>query len=231
MNIETKPLWDEPAKENINLSGNEVHLWELCPSHSYIESLNSAERGRCAAITDDEVKVSYATSQAGLRRIASRYEKCANGEVIMKRAERGKPYIDGGPEFNLSHTAGRIFAAFSCEPVGLDVESASRPVHADSLAAKFFSKAEADCLLTVNDSLRKRAFLRYWVCKEAMVKLSGDGIYHGLRDALVDLREGGRSGGRYCGREVWIQEFCPAPGFLAALASWQPLEVKCFFRI
>ena len=47
-------------------------------------------------------------------------------EVAMRREERGKPYVAGAPEFNLSHTAGRMIAAFSSEPVGIDVESACR---------------------------------------------------------------------------------------------------------
>jgi hypothetical protein len=64
-----------------------------------------------------------------------------------------------------------------------------------------------------------------------MVKLSGDGIYHGLRHARVALSNDGRSHGAYQGREVSLREFRPAPDLVAALASWEPVEAKGFFRI
>jgi phosphopantetheinyl transferase len=79
--------------------------------------------------------------------------------------------------------------------------------------------------------IKALTFLRYWVCKEAIVKLSGDGIYYGLRYARVDLTSDGRSRGDYKGRNVWLREFRPAKDLVAALASWEPLEAKGFFRI
>ena len=83
----------------------------------------------------------------------------------------------------------------------------------------------------LEDPIKTLTFLRYWVCKEAIVKLSGDGIYYGLRYARVDLASDGRSRGAYKGREVWLREFRPAKDLVAALASWEPLEAKGFFRI
>jgi phosphopantetheinyl transferase len=85
--------------------------------------------------------------------------------------------------------------------------------------------------MSVAQAERKLTFLRYWVCKEAMVKLSGDGIYHGLRHTRVDLAADGRSGGTYQGRKVFLWEFQPADDLVAALASWKPVEAKGFFRI
>ena len=64
-----------------------------------------------------------------------------------------------------------------------------------------------------------------------MVKLSGDGIYHGLRHALVELAADRRSGGTYQVRKVFLWEFRPVDDLVAALASWKPVEAKGFFRI
>jgi hypothetical protein len=47
----------------------------------------------------------------------------------------------------------------------------------------------------------------------------------------VDLASDGRSRGHYKGRNVWLREFQPAEGLLAALASWEPLEMKSFFQV
>jgi phosphopantetheinyl transferase len=127
--------------------------------------------------------------------------------------------------------AGRIFAAFAARQVGLDVESADRQVRALALARKLFQAQEAKSLELLSDLERAGTFLRYWVCKEATVKLSGDGIYYGLRYVQVDLKSDGRSRGRYKGRKVWLREFQPAEGLLAALASWEPLEMKSFLQV
>jgi phosphopantetheinyl transferase len=148
--------------------------------------------------------------QGGLRRIAASYMGCLPEEVDMCRERRGKPYVPGALEFNLTHTAGRMFAAFSSSPVGLDVESASRTVRTDALARKFFSREETNRLDMCEGLIKALTFLRYWVCKEAIVKLSGDGVYYGLRSARVDLASDGRSRGDYKGREVRLWEFRPA---------------------
>ena len=182
-------------------------------------------------MTNEEAKISFATSQGGLRTIAACYRNCEPSQIRLEREERGKPYLAGGPHFNLSHTAGRIFAAFSQQPLGLDVESANRRVHARELAAKFFSEQESAHIHSLDHVEAQAAFLRYWVCKEATVKLSGDGIYHGLREARVELGGEGISRGSYLGREVWLREFSPGENLLAALASWEPVEAKGFFRI
>jgi len=104
-------------------------------------------------------------------------------------------------------------------------------VQAGDLARKFFFEDELDGVMKLDGSDRDLTFLRYWVCKEAIVKLSGDGIYYGLRHARVGLAADGRSHGGYQGREVSLREFRPAPDLLAALATWEPVEAKGFFRI
>jgi len=231
MDLNKEPAWTEPENAKMKLSGTEVHLWEILSSTDYAENLGAAEKQRYARITNEDAKISYCTAQGGLRRVLNYYTGKPEGEMMLEREERGKPYITGGPEFNLSHTTGRVFAAYSSLPVGLDVESASRGVHAESLARRFFLKDEVGHILSQLPPERAKMFLRYWVCKEAMVKLTGDGIYIGLQEAHVKLEKTGGARGFYKGREVWIQEFSPGKDLLAALATWQPVEVKCFFRI
>lgn len=223
--------WSNGRGKIPELGPGACHLWELQPSHAYAALLGPGEAERYHAVTNEEVKISFATSQGGLRTICAIYQNCHPSQIHLERAEHGKPFLAGGPHFNLSHTAGRIFAAFSAQPLGLDVESANRRVQARALAARYFSPAESARVRALDEAAARAVFLRYWVAKEAMVKLSGDGIYHGLRDALVELGEGGISYGEYRGRRVCLREFSPGEALLAALASWEPVEVKGFFRI
>jgi 4'-phosphopantetheinyl transferase len=231
MEVFLQSEWLDYGVGNLVIPAQGVHLWQIRPSNVFIRYLRPAESLHYERIVNEEVKSSYGSAQGGLRRIVAFYMDCLPEDVDMRREMRGKPYVPGAPEFNLSHTAGEMFAAFSLSPVGLDVESARRRVHAEALARRFFSREEIRRLEISDAPIKSLTFLRYWVCKEAMVKLSGDGIYHGLRHARVDLAAGGRSCGAYHGRQVWLWEFRPSQDLVAALASWEPLEAKGFFRI
>jgi 4'-phosphopantetheinyl transferase len=223
--------WIDYEGEHLEIPADGVHLWLIEPSSIYERYLDSAELLRYERILNPEVRTGYSCAQGGLRRLAGLYMHRPPEQVAMRREARGKPYVEGAPEFNLSHTCGRTIAAFSLEAIGIDVESAGRAVHASELARRFFFQEEAARIMSVDEAERKLTFLRYWVCKEAMVKLSGDGIYHGLRYARVDLAADGRSSGTYQGRKVSLREFRPGHGLVAALASWKPIEAKGFFRI
>lgn len=234
---ETEPLWktwdrDEFEVTELSFQGSgTVHFWALRASGEWVHQLNADERQRFAKIAHAEVRSDYATTQAGLRRMLSLYRKETPDEVRIQRGPNGKPYVHGGPEFNLSHTQGGVFVAVSSAPIGLDVEAAHREVHGVDLARKFFSEAEIRELEQRPETEQNAAFIRRWVCKEAMVKLSGEGIFLGLREALTRTGPAGTIRGCYRGHEVWLQELWPQKALRATLATWTPVEVKGFFRL
>lgn len=224
--------WSVPPSVPLAAPVGEAHLWSLAPSPDFASFLSPAEAGRHRGIADPEAALHYATSQGGLRYILGRYLQADPTSIPLLRHQRGKPYVSGGPEFNITHTGDYILIAFADRPVGLDVEIANRRVSARALAAKFFSPREIAHLESVPEALLSATFLRFWVAKEGTVKLSGDGIYHGLRDVEVSLDAAAYSpSATYRGRLVCLQELCPAPGVVAALASWEPLQAKCFLRL
>jgi 4'-phosphopantetheinyl transferase len=220
-----------PSKTDLFLTDAECHLWQIPLSANYVGLLREAELVRYQRMKHPDSREDFAASQAGLRAVLGYYVSRPPGEVHLLRRERGKPFLPEGPEFNLSHSAGLVFAVVASQPVGLDVESAARRVGYDGLAAKFFSPAEERRIAGAPAAARNRMFLRHWVCKEATVKLSGDGIFRGLRDAEIFLEPGLNASGQYRGRAVWLKEFRPAPGCLAAIASWQPLSIGNRFRL
>lgn len=217
--------WNEISGPSPELGG-QVHVWRIFPNLRNNRDLPEAELQRCEAINNPLARQHELSSRIGVRRVLARYTGVLTSVLTFERAGRGKPFLAGGPQFNLSHTRDQILLAVSRQPVGLDVESMDREVKAGDLAAKFFHEKE---LAHVRDSADgERVFLKYWVCKEATVKLSGDGIYHGLRDARIDF-EGDRVRGTYRERDVCLSMFSPAPGFVAAVASWQPHPAPRFF--
>ena len=86
--------------------------------------------------------------------------------------EHGKPYIEGGPYFSISHCKEGIAVAIDDQPIGIDIEGIR---HADEeLIARTMNEDEG--LQVTGDGLPDRMFTRLWTQKEAIVKAEGVGI-------------------------------------------------------
>ena len=87
-----------------------------------------------------------------------------------KYNEHGKPYIEGGPYFSISHCKEGIAVAMSEEPIGIDIEAIR---HAnEELIERTMNEDER---LRIKE-LGIREFTRLWTQKEAIVKAQGVGI-------------------------------------------------------
>lgn len=90
------------------------------------------------------------------------------GEMEFLYNEHGKPYIEGGPFFSISHCKEGIAVAIDDQPIGIDIE-AIRNVDQDLI------------LRTMNEEEQRqihsnRDFTRLWTQKEAILKMEGTGI-------------------------------------------------------
>ncbi len=94
----------------------------------------------------------------------------------------GKPFIIGHPDihFNLSHCRAAVICAVSDRPLGIDIETV-RPFK-DRLARHVLSEEEyKDVLSAPHPDL---AFIEIWTRKEAVLKLTGEGIRSDLKTVL-----------------------------------------------
>ncbi|MDY6436903.1 MAG: 4'-phosphopantetheinyl transferase superfamily protein [Bacteroidales bacterium] len=98
--------------------------------------------------------------------------------------EGGKPVIKGHPEihFNFSHSGNVALCAIDSQPVGADVET-SRKI-TPSLIAYTMNDMEQSQIASAPESLS--AFLALWTKKEAVLKLTGEGIRNDLKSVLVN---------------------------------------------
>ena len=113
--------------------------------------------------------------EAGRALLARLYRE-TTGEDLPSIAigEKGKPYfLDSPYHFSISHTKNHAFCALSRRNVGLDAEELDRKVHW-KLAEKIFSPMEMQQYEEAMD--KARAFLTFWVLKEAEAKLTGEGL-------------------------------------------------------
>ena len=104
------------------------------------------------------------TTETALKQI---FSVCyGRNSVEILRTEHGKPYVDGGPYFSVTHTKNRLYIVFSSQEIGLDAESLARKPRYGTIMKKFSpaEQAEIDCAET---------FLKHWVVKESAVKYLG----------------------------------------------------------
>ena len=80
----------------------------------------------------------------------------------------GKPYIEGGPYFSISHCKEGIAVAVDDEPIGIDIEGIRR---ADKELIERVMNDEEQAQIKSD-----RDFTRFWTQKEAVVKMQGTGI-------------------------------------------------------
>ncbi|MBQ6724813.1 MAG: 4'-phosphopantetheinyl transferase superfamily protein [Paludibacteraceae bacterium] len=89
--------------------------------------------------------------------------------------KNGKPYVENGPYFSISHCKTAIAVAIDDRPIGIDIESIR---HADDeLIARTMNEEEKSQITNHKSQIESaRAFTRLWTQKEAIVKLEGTGI-------------------------------------------------------
>ena len=88
----------------------------------------------------------------------------------------GKPRLaHGSLHFNLAHSDSlALLAVRQDAPVGVDVEPVRPLPEAMLIACRWFSAPEIRWIAASDD--RDRAFLRCWVCREAFLKATGEGL-------------------------------------------------------
>ncbi len=84
-----------------------------------------------------------------------------------------RPYLKGGPDFNISHAGRFVVCMLADEKVGVDVEHI-QPIELEDFRSQWTDKEWKD-ILGSGDPLYK--FYRYWTRKEAVIKADGRGMH------------------------------------------------------
>ena len=103
---------------------------------------------------------------------------------VFEYGEHGKPFLVDYPEihFNLSHCREAVICILSDKPVGADVESIRE--YKQSLVDYTMNPDE---ILQIQSAERPDVeFIKLWTQKEAVLKLSGEGISRDMKKVLVN---------------------------------------------
>jgi len=183
-----------------------ISLWwcelERTPTElaAIARTLSATEIARAARFGTDALRHRWIAGRAALRQVLAMTLGIAPSEVAIRRGVRGRPELtEGGAriDFNVSHTRGVALMAIAHDAapatrIGVDIEHTEREVGVDMLEKKFLAPPERDRIAGLSPDLRRRQFLRYWTCKEAMSKATGDGIIAPFRELEVELGDSPR---------------------------------------
>ena len=198
------------------------------------------ERERAASFATDEWRNRWSAARGTLREVLGRALDIPPAEVVLRYRPHGKPELDpscarlaGELRFNLSHSGERALIALSRVEVGADVEWLKKR-RTDDIARRFFTPGEQQRLFALPQEQREQAFFRLWTCKEAFLKVTGEGLSRSTRSYEIEIGPGGA-------RILWARGLAdeadrlsvfplePGNGYAAALvAEAQGLTLRRF---
>jgi 4'-phosphopantetheinyl transferase len=234
MSVDDFPAPGNPDGAPVELASPtaEVALWwgTLAASDEEVVRVSgwlaSAEHARAARFGREALSRRYILGRALLRWVLGNALGLPPPAVSIVRGVRGRPQLANGAgiDFNISHTGDvALIGIAHTRRIGVDVERVDRDVRADGLARKFLTSAEQATLAPLPENERRARFLRYWTCKEAMSKATGDGLSAPMRRLEVQLTDGielTRGPAPYEPARWRLHAVDVPDGYLATLALW-----------
>jgi phosphopantetheinyl transferase len=164
------------------IAQGEAHLWRA--RHTAImepprlDCLDSGEQQRAKRLLIPSQRKAFGFSRATLRMVLGAYLSVDPARLRFVTTAEGKPYLPGQElRFSLSHSGdGMLLALVRASDVGVDLEATGRKIDIDALAAASLSEAERLECDAIDRPERRRAILRRWTRKEALLKAEGSGL-------------------------------------------------------
>ena len=179
----------DPSAYELAFKKDQIHVWQGCPvvnedtiklNEAYL-SAGERERSRRFVLTRD--RYFYVIGRGILRRLLGRYLEEDPAGLVIDVNHQGKPHLLTGSNetplhFNISHSQGMVMMAFSLiTELGVDVEYIHRERDYLGVAERYLSVEELSILDSLRQRKRKERFYQFWVKKEALLKLAGEGVF------------------------------------------------------
>ena len=151
-------------------------------------SFSVREERRFSSFATDDLRNRWGAARGMLREVLGGALGCAPAEVEFSYGPHGKPEVAGAPlRFNISHSGALAVVALAHAEVGVDVELPRRR-RSDDIARRFYAPGEIERLFAERDDARRAdAFFRVWTCKEAFLKVTGEGLSRSTRSYEIAL--------------------------------------------
>lgn len=187
-------------EEPIELPEDEAHIWNfgmdkyLNQIEEFVDILSNDELIRASKFHFERDKNWFIISRGLLRVFLNFYTALPAEEIKFITNSFGKPSLSLADDstklqFNLSHSKNFLSIGLSNDnQIGVDVEL-MKPLkdHLD-IAKRFFSASEVEQLLSFPADKIIDGFYSCWTAKEAVIKLSGEGLSFPLKEFDVELK-------------------------------------------
>jgi 4'-phosphopantetheinyl transferase len=187
--------------EQIAISKNEIHIWNfdlnkyLDHINKFKEILSGDELIRAGKFHFQRDKNWFIIGRGLLKLFLKIYSSIPASEINFSFNKFGKPSLSPAHNkqqlhFNLSHTKNFLSIGFASDfPVGIDIEQMKPLKNHLEIAKRFFSKSEVEQLLSFPADKILDGFYSCWTAKEAVIKLSGEGLSFPLKEFDVELKD------------------------------------------
>lgn len=198
--------------------------------------LNESEKSRANRFHRQEHKERFEIGHAILRTVLGRVLGTNPTSIAFKSGHHGKPLLEtpgSAPiAFNLSYTENRILLGIGVDhPIGVDIEWLQRPIELHTMLDACFSAREINFITSDRTQLRFR-FFTLWTRKEAILKLTGEGIgehlpYFEVLDGVC-VNEKRHLGGTLLPDTVCLYSFPIGTDYIGCVATSEP-KTKFYF--
>ena len=175
------------------LAPGQVQVWILrvdaprSAAEGVAHVLNPGEKVRAARFHFERDMVRFVLTRACLRTLLANALGSDPASICFGFGAAGKPYVEGGPQFNVSHSGAYSLVALAQDrSIGVDVER-MRPRIEDEALSAYFSRPEEQALRVRAGRDRVTAFYSCWTRKEAYLKARGAGLSFGLDRFAVTI--------------------------------------------
>ncbi|MFB2121522.1 4'-phosphopantetheinyl transferase superfamily protein [Parapedobacter sp. 2B3] len=205
----------------------------------YNQILSSDEVGRAERFHQPAHRIRYKASHTVLRMLLAGITHADAATLRFVGGHHNKPkltdYQRPSITFNLSHTEHTsMIAVADGAGIGADIEWIRRPIVIDDMLAACFSANEIDYITSRPEEGMRDRFFTLWTRKEAILKLTGEGIgehlplFEVLDGTCVAEKEiiGGTPPDR-----IYLYSFRLADDYVGCFATAEPTDLRSVYRL
>ncbi|MFX3648395.1 MAG: 4'-phosphopantetheinyl transferase superfamily protein [Paenibacillus sp.] len=225
--------WKESP--TVQFAANEVHIWTQPLPNKGEDFLSRLDIDTCILSQDERERVQrkqkqsmhdaqkLVMSRTFLREVLAMYTGQSASDIHIEYGTSGKPYVQSGPQFNLSHTEGCCVLALAAHTeLGIDLEHV-RPLLRMSAVIRRFMTEEEQCYVLDHQEEEQVTIRRVWQVlthKEAWIKACGQSLCGQWRN----LNTRGEGGDGYPvvereGQYYHLQSLNVGPNYSATLCT------------
>jgi 4'-phosphopantetheinyl transferase len=192
-----------------------IHVWRIELERVAEDSLlllSTDERERAQRLNSKYARDVFTRARGAMRSILGRYLDVPPQKLRFDYRDKGKPYLcepSSAIHFNLSHAQNLALFAVASAPVGIDLEPLRERRDLARIAARMFPQSITREISELRGDSQVRAFFYHWTHLESCAKCRGSGLFS-PEVAAERVR-------------LHSAHFIPEPGWVACLASSEPL--------